>query len=146
MKTRADPARAEIEERLERLFHRVSRMSDAELMVLRAIWDEQDETARAVAWKHAKRITGEHGRTDLLEHARSRLSAWVNNYLSATAIEYGNFLISASGMDAATIRRVALPPLLDAAAAIVAADGLDVSEQAVLLEPTHPDVSPGSCS
>lgn len=131
----SDPARPEIERRLEAFFARASHLSDAELLILRVVWDEQDETTRAIAWRKVKRVVRAKQRADLLENARSRLAEWVNNYLTATAMEYGNFLITRSGMDLGTLRLSALPPLLDAVAAIVATDGLDASEETALLEP-----------
>jgi hypothetical protein len=125
-----------IEDRLDMLLDRVARLSDTDLMVLRSIWDEADAVERKEAWKSVKRVVNGRDRQELLERGQSRLSAWVNNYLSAAAVEYGNFLINPrSGMDAATVRRAALPPLLDAVAATVAADGLTGEERRVLLEP-----------
>jgi hypothetical protein len=127
---------AAAEDQLELLFDRISRLTDSELMVLRSAWEEGDEAERGIAWRSVKRVVQSREREGLLDDARDRLAAWVNNYLTATAAEYGNFLISAgSGMDAATVRREALPPLLDAVAATVAADGLTGDEQAILLGP-----------
>jgi hypothetical protein len=40
-------------------------------------------------------------------------------------------------MDAATVRRAALPPLLDAVAATIAADGLSPHEREALMEPVR---------
>jgi hypothetical protein len=123
---------------LDPLFDQIARLTDSELMVLRSAWAEGDETARAAAWRSVKRILRERHREAMLDDARARLSAWVNNYLAATAVEYGNFLINpGSGMDAATVRREALPPLLDAVAATLAADELSDADQATLLEPLH---------
>lgn len=123
-------------DRLDDLFERISRLADSELMVLRSAWEEADAQPRQQAWQSVKQLVETHGRAGLLDEARGRLSAWVNNYLTATAVEYGNFLISAgSGMDAATVRRQALPPLLDAVAATVVSDRLPPQERLTLLEP-----------
>lgn len=125
-----------IDDDVDRLLGRIAHLSDSELMVLRSAWEEADPGAREAAWKRVKSVVDEHGLENDLEGARGRLGAWVNNYLTATAVEYGNFLINAgSGMDAATVRRQALPPLLDAVAATVAADGLTPDERSTLLEP-----------
>lgn len=124
--------------RLDELFVRIARMPDSELMILRSAWEEGDVAARGRAWQSVKRLVASRGREPALDAARARLGAWVNNYLTATAVEYGNFLISAgSGMDAATVRRQALPPLLDAVAATIAADGLSADDHATLLEPLN---------
>ena len=129
-------SRSSIDDDVDRLFDRIAHLADSELMVLRSAWEEADPGAREAAWKRVKSVVAEHELEDDLEDARGRLGAWVNNYLTATAVEYGNFLINAgSGMDAATVRRQALPPLLDAVAATVAAGGLTPDERSALLEP-----------
>lgn len=111
-------------------------MSDSELMLLRAVWEQQDARAREAAWLDARAIVKRHDRQPMLDNARARLAAWINNYLSAAAVEYGTFLINpGSGMDPSSVRRAAIPPLMDAAAATIASDGLDAPQQAVLLEP-----------
>lgn len=134
--TTPDEQAQQIEDRLDELFDRFARLGDPELMVLRSAWEEGDSDARQEAWRSVKEIVADHGREQILDDARGRLSAWVNNYLTATAVEYGNFVINpGSGMDAASVRRQALPPLLDAVAATVAGDGLLPDERHALLEP-----------
>jgi hypothetical protein len=103
--------------------------------MLRAIWEQQDATKRQVAWRSALRVIRRQVRQPMLDDARGRLGAWVNNYLTATALEYGNFLISRSGLAASEVRKAALPPMLDAVAGTIAADGISAKELAVLLEP-----------
>ena len=111
-------------------------MSDADLVMLRAVWEEQDAHAREEAWADLRPIVKQHKRERLLDDARARLSAWINNYLAAAAVEYGTLLINpGSGMDASSVRRAAIPPLMDAVAATVTFDVLDASRQATLLEP-----------
>lgn len=123
-------------EEVDRLFDRIAHLADPELMALRSAWEEADAGARQEAWKRVKSVVVEQRLEDDLVDARGRIGAWVNNYLTATAVEYGNFLINAgSGMDAATVRRQALPPLLDAVAATVAARGLTEEQRSTLLEP-----------
>lgn len=128
-------ADAHVEERLDRLFGRLQRLTSNELMMLRAIWEEQETLPRQLAWRSALRVVKHQGRDGLLEDARARLGAWINNYLSATAIEYGNFLIDKSGLAAGNVRQAALPPILDAVVGTLAADGLDATELTILLEP-----------
>jgi hypothetical protein len=124
------------EEEVDRLFDRIARLTDSQLMMLRSAWEESDATARERAWRQVKAVVAARQLERELDDARSRLGAWVNNYLSATAAEYGNFLINpGSGMDAATVRRQALPPLLDAIAATVAAGHLTADDRESLLEP-----------
>lgn len=131
-----EAARAGIEERLDALFDKVARLSDAELRLLRLAWNEGDAERRHEVWRKVRSIARGEGGEDLLEGARARLAAWVNNYLSATSIEYGTFLTGAgSGMDPSAVRAEATAPVMDAAAAIVAANGLEAAERELLYEP-----------
>jgi len=121
--------------RVDRLFDRFERMTDAELVLLRSVWEEQDQTAREDAWTMAKASMRLDGREALLEAARERIAAWVNNYPAPFVTGDVPALLSGSGMDPGSIRRAALPPMMDAIAATIAADGLSPDEQTLLLEP-----------
>ena len=121
---------------LDTLFDRLFRMSDAELRILRLAWEDESQEERARAWASARPLLDDPARAELLERARSALATWVNSYLSATAIEYGSFLINpGSGMNPSEVRRGAIPPVMDAAVAIIAGDELEPSEREVLLAP-----------
>jgi hypothetical protein len=125
-----------IEVNLDHLFDRVERMTDSELVLLRAVWEQLDAHAREDAWAIVRSVVKRRKRDRLLDDARDRLTRWINNYLSAAAVEYGTLLINpGSGMDASSVRRAAIPPLMDAAAAVVAADELNSGLRALLLEP-----------
>lgn len=124
-----------VQQQIDRLFDRFERLTDNELILLRAIWEEQESLPRELAWRNAARVIREAQRESMLNDARGRLGAWINNYLTATALEYGNFLISKSGLDAGKVRQAALPPMLDAVAATLAADRISSAEHAVLMEP-----------
>lgn len=131
-----EATRAGIEDRLDALFDKVARLRDVELRLLRLAWNEGDAQLRAGIWQKARSVATERQREDLLENARARLAAWVNNYLTATSVEYGTFLTGAdSGMDLIAARADAAAPVLDAVAAIVAADGLEPAERDLLYEP-----------
>jgi hypothetical protein len=126
---------AEIQERVDRLFDRFERMTDAEFALLRTVWEEQDPTARQEAWATVKVTLSQSHRGPLLNDARNRIASWVNNYSAQMAVGDVQSSFMASGMDPNTIRRAAIPPMLDAIAATVAADGLSATEQTALLEP-----------
>ena len=130
-----NPADAEIQERVDRLFDRFERMTDAEFLMLRTIWDEQDSTAREEAWTMVKVALRSTRRDPLLTGARDRIAAWLNNY--SPPIAEGDVPINFiySGMHPAAIRQLAVPPMLDAIAATIAADGLSAEQQTLLLEP-----------
>jgi hypothetical protein len=140
------PAESQIQERVDRLFDRFERMTDAELMILRSVWDAQLPSAREEAWTMVKVALRQHRRDGLLTDARNRIAAWVNNYSYRLAFPDTLGAASLSGMDQGSIRKAAIPPMLDAIAATIAADGLSPSEQTLLLEPLAalaPHTSPG---
>jgi hypothetical protein len=130
--TKADP---EIQERVDRLFDRFERMGDAELVLMRSVWEEQDPAARQAAWARVKTVVSENARGDLLDDARNRIASWVNNYPPRGTFPDATGAMSLSGMDQAAVRQEAIPPMLDSIAAAIAADGLSDAEQAVLMEP-----------
>lgn len=130
--------RDETERRLDELFDKLFHMSDAELRLVRLGWEEADAAERAAIWDRMRPVVGRGDGAEMMEATRSTLSKWVNSYLSATAIEYGNFLINpGSGMNPTEVRRGAIPPMLDAAAAVIAAGVLDPDDQELLLEPIN---------
>jgi hypothetical protein len=126
---------AEIQERVDRLFDRFERMSDAEFMVMRSAWDAGDADVRQDAWKLVKVALKATQRDALLEDARNRIASWVNNYPAQMAVGDVPAVIMGSGMDPGTVRRQAIPPMLDAIAATICADGLDQDERHALLKP-----------
>ena len=129
------PADAEVQEQVDRLFDRFERMTDAEFIMLRAVWAEQDPAARQEAWSMVKAALRTQHRAAMLDDARNRIAAWVNNH--PPAISQGDVPVgfSRSGMDANTVREEAIPPMLDAIAATIAADGLDQDQRWALLKP-----------
>ena len=125
----------EIQAAVDRLFDRFERMTDTEFMLLRSVWEEQDGAAREQAWSTVKQTLRAQRTQDLLDQARNRIAAWLNNYPAQLAMGDVPVMISGSGMDPGSIRKSALPPMLDAIAATIAADGLSPAEQTLLLEP-----------
>ena len=130
--TTVDP---ELQERVDRVFDRFERMSDAEFMLLRTVWEEQDPGARQDAWASVKVTVKQRGRESLLNNARDRIASWVNNYSSPMAMGDVPMSFVGSGMDPGSIRRAAIPPMLDAIAATIVADGLDQDARWALLKP-----------
>lgn len=140
------PTESEIQARVDRLFDRFERMNDTELMLLRSVWEEEDESARELAWTVVKATLRGSRTQGLLDHARDRLAAWVNNYPAPMAMGDVPAMLNGSGMDPSSIRKAAIPPMLDAVAATIAADGLSPDDQTLLLEPLAalaPDSTPG---
>jgi hypothetical protein len=104
-------------------------------MLLRTVWEEQDRTAREEVWTMVKVAIRKHRRQDLLDSARDRLASWVNNYPAPMIIGDVQAMFTGSGMDPGSIRKAAIPPMLDAIAATIAADELSPPDQTLLLEP-----------
>lgn len=125
----------DIQERVDLLFDRFGRMTDAEFMMLRTVWDQQDPVARGDAWTLLKVALRTSRRERMLDDARNRMAAWLNNYPPRGTFPDATGQMSLSGMDQATVRKEAFPPMLDAIAATIAADGLSLDEQTLLLEP-----------
>jgi hypothetical protein len=131
----SEAIRAGIEDRLDALFDKIARLSDAELRLLRLAWNEGDARWRREVWENVRSTARRRSREDLLEGTQARLAGWVNNYLSATTINAGTILTGRSGMDPSAVRSDAIAPIMDAAAAIIAADGLEASERELLYGP-----------
>lgn len=129
------PADAEIQAGVDRLFDRFARMTDTELMLLRSVWEEQDASAREEAWTKVKATLRGSRTPGLLDQARDRMAAWVNNYPAQMVMGDVPAMPSGSGMDPGSIRKAAIPPMLDAIAATIAMHGLSPNEQTLLLEP-----------
>jgi hypothetical protein len=130
-----NPADAEVQERVDRLFDRFERMTDAEFMLLSTVWEEQDQAARQDAWTMVKVALRATKRDNLIADARNRIASWVNNYTAQMAIGEvpGNFI--SSGMDPGSIRRAAIPAMLDAIAATITHDELSQDDRWVLSKP-----------
>ena len=125
----------DIQKRVDQLFDRFGRMPDAELIMLRSVWETEDATAREEAWTMVKAALRTTKRDRMLDDARDRIAAWVNNYPPRGTFPDATGQMSLSGMDQASIRKQAFPPMLDAVAATIADDGLDQDERWVLLKP-----------
>jgi hypothetical protein len=130
-----NPADAEIQESVDRLFDRFERMTDAEFMMLRSVWEGGDATAREEAWTMVKAAVKTSRRERMLNDARNRIASWVNNYPSRGAFPDSTGQMSLSGLDQASVRRAAIPPMLDVIAATIADDGLDQDQRWALFKP-----------
>jgi hypothetical protein len=128
--------RKAIEDRLEKLFSDLFRLTDAELRAVRLVWESEDQFDRRRAFERGRATIDREHRMDLVDEAQSGITRWIGGYLTGTTAEYGGFLTSSrSGMDTLETRRGTIPPLMDAIVAIVGADGLDPDEQDLLLDP-----------
>jgi hypothetical protein len=130
-----NPADAEIQERVDRLFDRFERMTDAEFVLMRSVWEEQDPTIRQNAWISVKDLVKRQRREGMLNDARNRIASWVNNYPPRGTFPDATGAMSLSGMDQASVRHEAIPPMLDSIAATIAGPQLDEDERSALMAP-----------
>ena len=137
-----DVGRDLIEDRLNRLFADIFRLTDMELRAVRLVWENEDKDARVEAYGKARSTIDAKGRMPLVEDAQSTMRKWMGNYLTATTAEYGGFLTGPnSGLDAGEVRRGSIPPVMDAVVAIVGADGLLPEERELLMGPVTQVIS-----
>jgi hypothetical protein len=129
------PADAAVQERIDQLFDRFERMTDAEFMMLRSVWEAEDPRAREAAWTMVKVALRSTRRDRLLDDARNRIASWVNNYPPRGTFPDATGQMSLSGLDQASVRKAAIPPMLDAVAATLADNGLNQDDRWVLLKP-----------
>jgi len=140
----SDATRTQVEDRVEQLLDRIWRMSDDDFVLIRAVWNVSDERPRADAWLSVKQVLKARDRGDILDRTRTRLAAWASGQRAGLGLQYGTTLMSPGVViESPGVRRDALPPLLDAVAATVAADGLEAEDREALLEPLSQVASPG---
>ncbi len=129
--------RKQIEDRLEKLFSDLFRLTDPEIRAIRLLWESENQFDRRRAYERGRETIDREKRMDLVDEAQSGITRWIANYHTGMAGPYAGFPTSSgSGMDAGEVRRGAIAPLMDAVVAIVAADGLDPEDQEILLGPT----------
>jgi hypothetical protein len=127
---------SEIKRRLDDLFDRISRMTDTELVMLRSVWEEEDSAAREEAWQQVKAVVRAHRRQAMLDDARSELAVVLTGEVPPVGVVgVATFPSNPAGLARSAVRTAAMPPLLDAIAATIAADGLDGEQETLLLEP-----------
>ena len=135
MSESAGHTRQQIERQFDALFDRVMAMNDTDLRLLRSAWDTADSGARIAAWRKVRAVIEASSRDDLMADARATLARWADQ-LSAAPFEFGPFMTKPpTGMEPTGVRREAIPPVMDALAAVVAADGLDPEERELLMGP-----------
>jgi hypothetical protein len=122
-----------IERGVEQLFGAASHLTTAELTMVQAIWQSEDTVGRDAAWAKAKSHIRRTGRGRLLDAVNDRLAEWTNEAGGVQGYSRGitNEQYGGSG----DTRRMTMSPLMDAAVAVIAADGLTDEERALLMRP-----------
>lgn len=115
---------------LSRLLARLDSLTDDDLWMLEDMWQREDGEARRAAWVRVKSAIADSTAADALDEARAAVTAWMR----AGPGDYkgiGGLLGRPSAMFGA--RQGAAPALIDAAAAMVAAEKIDETDIAVLV-------------
>ena len=107
-------------------------LDEADMLALKALWDDQSGAMRERAWRHAKSIIERRGLDDSLYWAREAVAAWAG----AARTDFSGIegLLGRPGTQVCG-RQVAVPAVLDAVAAILARDELSADEEATLSTP-----------
>lgn len=121
--------------RVDRVFVALGRMSEPDLVGMRAAWEGGDASTREQAWSKVRATERRDPRARILANARNRLSSWASEaYISWQGGSTGSVIVPGL-IDEAELRRGAQPPALDAIAAVLFDDVLDDDEREELLEP-----------
>jgi hypothetical protein len=114
---------------LDRFLDGLSALDRGQLLAIAGTWETADSTARAAAWRSARRVAEALGWTHELDRTRETVAGWATTRLAITGWDSG------AGMDRVLIdiRGRAAPALMDAAAAILLGDRLDEPSRAALL-------------
>jgi len=108
-------------------------MTEIDLRRVRLAWEAQSQSRRADIWRRAKARTRSGDRNRLMQQSRSRLAAWANDFASGrTGTPEDASWIDIDRLDA---RAAAVPAVLDAVAAIIAGDGLEIDDRSFLSAP-----------
>lgn len=119
---------------LESFGRQVDGLMVPDLTFLRALWEGADEEARTHAWKEVRQVVHDLARTVELRDLEERLARWAGGEaLRGVYPPYG-----ASGIEVranSQLRFNALPPLMDAGAALLLGDDLSRESSETLIDP-----------
>ncbi|MEO7118268.1 MAG: hypothetical protein ABIZ34_04775 [Candidatus Limnocylindrales bacterium] len=115
------------------IMDRLPSLSADEIRVLRGVWNELDASQRPDAWLNVKATLVHGGLWSDYEALQDAVTTWVSDFATGRAGFDG--LTRSSDSERLEQRIAAVPPILDAAAALLCGDGLMPSERDLLLEP-----------
>ncbi len=125
-----------VDDRVDRLLDTIAHLSDAELVMVRAIWETGDPTLRQQAWAKARAYLRRHPGDKQIDQAEAALTRWINNVgVGSRGIGGLSGSTFSSGLDASGVRQRAVPPILDAVVAFAAESVLTDEERDALLDP-----------
>lgn len=126
-----DGEKAELD--LEEFLRVLPHLEAAELMAMSAAYQQADPEARDVVRIAASAAAKQRGLSEELARLQGSIIQWAGSDLSTSSAFTLEGLRTNPMLG--DIRVQAVPPLLDAATALLLGDGLDAEERAVLLEP-----------
>ena len=108
----------------------VDRLDAGDCMAMRAAWEGDDPSRRQRAWKEVDAAIATTGRSQAMERLETGLSRWdAMAFIGPTMFAYAGGLpaavsLMAAGPDGGLARQSAVPPLLDAGAALLVRDAI----------------------
>jgi hypothetical protein len=107
-------------------------LTDDDTWLLADLWQREDAAARRSAWSSAKAVIEARANQRALDDVRDAVATWMG--AGRTDFQGIEGLLGRAG-GVAGGRQAAAPAVIDAAAAILAAGGIEVGEEAVLFRP-----------
>lgn len=123
------------EARVDRVFLALGRMGEGDLIELRAQWEGGDVATRERAWSKVHAMLRHDPRSRDLDEARDRLATWATGSGISWGGAFTRLPMIPGGLDVTVMRRDAVPPLVDAIAAMLMEDALNDDERETLLMP-----------
>ena len=117
---------------LDTLLASLDLMTDDDAWFLADQWNQEDAAARKRAWASVKTVVEKRGLGKELDRLRGSIGGW----MAAKSSDFQGIegLLGSAGSGPGA-RQSAAPALVDAAAALIAGDGLSDDESGVLLRP-----------
>lgn len=125
-------------ETIERFLAQLVTIEPEQARQMRVAWDAEDPEPRKAVWGVTTDALKAAGRAKELEELRAGVNAWAGDKVFNLMDAVGGDSTERTRQEA---RYQALPPVMDAGLAMVAADMLDVDQRYLLLKPFRAGVS-----
>ncbi len=110
-----------VDDALDEFYERLAEVTPFESHAMVAAWGAIDPAERTAAWRLVREGTSASDRDDLLDEAREAVMRWSRE--SGSALQGSPYsLTHGDDLSRAEARAKALPPVLDAAAALIVRD------------------------
>jgi len=128
---------------LEEFLRVLPHLETGELLAIGAAYHDADEDAREAARTEASGVAKRRGLDDEIRQVQSSIIQWaVSDITRSQTLTFENVRASSSMLG--DVRQDNVPPLLDAATALVLGDALDSRSRELLLTPFSSAVEDGS--